>query len=139
MEPKRVQLLVEGVVKLDLEASGRSLNDRKGPNGTYNGRATSAKIFGTAGSGVTFYDDQEFRTGQNSLYIEKLTDAPIEVFIAEDFVKTDEEIGSAVISGQEQAFKWVLFKVPKKDWFDEIRDKLGGLEAVFINRRACLR
>jgi hypothetical protein len=126
LKPERVQLLEQGVVKLELMDSDRgSLNGRQGPNGRYNGRATSARISGKAGSGVTFYDDQQFRTGENSVYIEKKTDEVIEVFLARNFVNTEEKAGTGIFAGEDAEFKWVLFKSPKKDILDKIVGAIG--------------
>jgi hypothetical protein len=69
-KPDRVELLEQGIVKLILKNSDEgSLNDKKDPQTgrVYKGRATSVEIFGPKGAGVTFYDDQKFRTGQNPL------------------------------------------------------------------------
>ena len=115
-EPDRVELLEHGQVKMRLtESHPKSLNNVGG----YGGRATSARIFGSAGSVVTFFDDQEFRTGQNSVLIEKKVDAPIEVFISQKFVDTNEEKGDGTFMGEQPEYKWALFKSIKKDWFRE--------------------
>jgi len=82
-KPERVELYEHGRRKLTLTRSAPSLNGVDG----YTGRATSAKIWGPAGSVVTFYDDREFRRGENHVTIEKLVDEPIEVPLAAPFVK----------------------------------------------------
>jgi hypothetical protein len=92
------------------------------------GRATSAKIFGKAGSVVTFFDDQQFRTGQNYVVIETLGDNPIEVRLSRNFVETDVEAGNGVYRGETREFRWVLFKnVAVSDSFwDKVKDAVTG-------------
>ncbi len=134
INPTKVELYEQGIFKLELTNSDAgSLNGRTGPNGKYNGQATSVKIIGLAGSGVTFYDDREFRTTENRVYIEKLTDEPIEVFISKNFVLTDEKIGSGIFSGEEPGkYKWILYKKPKSrlDWETIVKLIFGGTQGV---------
>jgi hypothetical protein len=130
-KPQRVELLEQGILKLVLtKSTDGTLNNKKDPQTgrVYNGRATSAKIFGPKGSGVTFYDDQQFRTGENSVYIEKLTDNPIEVFISQNFVKTTEQHGDGMFFGEEPGkYKWVLFKAVKRNWLQKWLDELDDV------------
>ncbi|MBD2458623.1 hypothetical protein H6G80_31735 [Nostoc sp. FACHB-87] len=134
INPTKVELYEQGILKLELTNSDAgSLNGRTGPNGKYNGQATSVKIIGLAGSGVTFYDDREFRTNENRVYIEKLTDELIEVFISENFVKTDEKYGSGIFSGEESGkYKWMLYKKPKSrlDWDTIVKIIFGGTQGI---------
>ncbi|MBW4616657.1 MAG: hypothetical protein KME21_26110 [Desmonostoc vinosum HA7617-LM4] len=134
IKPDKVELYEQGKLKLELTDSDTgSLNGREGPNGKYNGEATSVKIIGLAGSGVTFYDDREFRTTENRVYIEKLTDEPIEVFISKNFVQTDEKIGSGIFFGEEpDKYKWILYKKPKSrlDWETIVKLIFGGTQGV---------
>ncbi|MBD2302306.1 hypothetical protein [Nostoc sp. FACHB-190] len=134
IKPSKIELYEQEVFKLELtDSDPGSLNGRTGQNGKYNGQATSAKIFGSVGSGVTFYDDREFRTTENRVYIEKLTDQPVEVFISENFVKTDEKIGSGIFSGEEPGkYKWILYKKPKSrlDWETIVKLIFGGTQGV---------
>ncbi|BAZ17192.1 hypothetical protein NIES4071_90700 [Calothrix sp. NIES-4071] len=133
-KPDKVELYEEGILKLELfDSDAGSLNGRKGLNGKYNGEATSVKIFGLAGSGVTFYDDKEFRTEENRVYIEKLTNEPIEVFISKNFVQTDDKIGSGIFFGEEPGkYKWILYKHPKSrlDWEAVLDVILGGTQGL---------
>lgn len=134
INPTKVELYEQEILKLELTNSDAgSLNGRTGPNGKYNGQATSVKIIGSAGSGVSFYDDREFRTTENRVYIEKLTDEPIEVFISKNFVLTDEKIGSGIFSGKEPGkYKWILYKKPKSrlDWETFVKLIFGGTQGV---------
>jgi len=134
INPTKVELYEQGILKLELTNSDAgSLNGRTGPNGKYNGQATSVKIIGLAGSGVTLYDDREFRTTENRVYIEKLTDEPIEVFISKNFVLIDEKIGSGIFSGEEPGkYKWILYKKPKSrlDWEAIVKLIFGGTQGV---------
>jgi hypothetical protein len=131
IKPHKVEFYEQGILKLELtDSDAGSLNGRTGPNGKYNGQATSVKIIGLAGSGVTLYDDREFRTNENRVYIEKLTDESIEVFISENFVKTDEKIGSGIFFGKESGkYKWILYKKPKSrlDWDAIVKIIFGQL------------
>ncbi|MBP5972250.1 hypothetical protein HW132_05765 [Brasilonema sp. CT11] len=135
INPTKVELYEQGILKLELTSSDAgSLNGRTGKNGKYNGQATSVKIIGLAGSGVTFYDDREFRTTENRVYIEKLTDEPIEVFISKNFVLTDEKIGSGLFSGKEPGkYNWILYKKPKSrlDWETIVKLVFGGTSNLF--------
>ncbi|MBD2492118.1 hypothetical protein [Aulosira sp. FACHB-615] len=134
IKPSKIELYEQEVLKLELtDSDPGSLNGRTGPHGKYNGQATSVKIFGSVSSGVTFYDDKEFRTSENRVYIEKLTDQPIEVFISKNFVLTDEEIGSGIFFGEEPGqYKYILYKKPKSkfDWEGILQIILGGTSGV---------
>lgn len=134
IKPTKVELYEQTVLKLELtDSDAGSLNGRTGPHGKYNGQATSVKVIGLAGSGVTFYDDREFRTTENRVYIEKLTDEPIEVFISKNFVQTDEKIGSGIFSGEEPGqYRWILYKKPKSrlDWEAIVQIIFGGTQGV---------
>lgn len=133
-KPTKVELYEQGIIKLELTNSDAgTLNGKTGPNGKYNGQATTVKILGLAGSGITFYDDREFRTTENRVYIEKLTDEPIEVFISKNFVPTDEKIGSGIFFGEEPGqYKWILYKKPKSrlDWEAIVNIILGGTQGI---------
>jgi hypothetical protein len=112
--PDKVELIEHGRVAYVLTKSHpESLNGKKG----YSGRASSARIYGPAGSIVAFFDDQQFRTGENAVLIEKRVDKRIEVPLAKDFVNADKEIGDGVFMGEEPEYRWCLFKTVKKDWF----------------------
>jgi hypothetical protein len=127
-KPSRIELLEDGVVKLILTNSDEgSLNNRRDPQTgrVYNGRATSAVIFGPKGAGVRFYDDQKFRTGENSVYIEKLTDERIEVRIAGNFVKETKKHSDGMFFGEEPGkYTWVLCKAVKRNWLQKWLTKL---------------
>jgi hypothetical protein len=111
-EPKKVVLLHHGRPWLQLtESHPKSLDSRPDYK-----KSTSAKIIGPAGSVVTFYDDQQFRTGENVLFIEKLVDEDIEVPIGRDFVTDGIEREDGMFSEIRPAYRWVLFKAVKRDW-----------------------
>jgi len=115
-EPERVELIKDGRVEIALtESHPDSLNNEPG----YSGSPDTARIFGSVGSIVTFFDDQQFRTGQNAVMIEKKVPEAIDVVIKDNFVKTDEEKGDGVFTGEEPQYKWALFKSVEKDWFRE--------------------
>ncbi|MBD2459358.1 hypothetical protein H6G80_35685 [Nostoc sp. FACHB-87] len=134
IKPDKVQLYEQDILKLELTDSDEgSLNGRNGVNGKYNGQATSVKIFGSAGSGVTFYDDKQFRTTENRVYIEKLSNNPIEVLINKNFVSSEDKIGSGIFFGEEPGkYKWILYKKPKSrlDWEAILNIVLGGSQDV---------
>lgn len=138
IKPEKVEIYEDGILKLELTDSDvGSLNGRSGKNGKYQGEATSVKIFGTVGAGVTFYDDKQFRTNENFVYIEKLTNEPVEVFISQNFVPRDEEVGSGVFFGENSGqYKWILFKNPKSriDW-DAILELILGATPVIASGR----
>jgi hypothetical protein len=133
-KPTKIELYEEGKLKLELaDSDAGSLNGREGSSGRYNGQATSVKIFGSAGSGATFYDDKQFRTTENRVYIEKLTNDPIEVFISKNFVPTEEKIGSGIFFGEEPSkYKWILYKHPKSrlNWEAIMDIILGGTQGL---------
>jgi hypothetical protein len=83
-------------------------------------------ITGPAGSVVTAYDDQLYRTGQNSVTITKTVAEPIEVDIARNFLSG--ELHNGVYHGRAAGYEWILAKQIHHDgWFDAIRD---GWDAV---------
>jgi len=118
-EPERVELYEDDQLKLVLTKSEPgSLNGRKGEQGrTYKGTPSRARIVGKAGSVVTFYDDQKFKTGENHLRIEKKTNVPIDVNIASNFIKTELKQGDGIFQGETAEFKWTLFKSVKDPSF----------------------
>jgi len=120
--PEKVELYEGSVKKLTLTASNPgSLNDLDGdePGLTYNGHATSAKIYGPAGSAVTFFDDQGYRLSENAVRIKKLVKTPVTVNLARNFVNSDDEIGDGIYQGTSpnEEFEWTLFKNVKRNWF----------------------
>lgn len=134
-KPTKVELFEEGKLKLELTDSDEgSLNGRENSSGEkYKGQATSVKIFGSKGSGVTFYDNKGFRPNENHVYIEKLTDEQIEVFISKNFVPTTEEMGDAVFFGEEAGkYKWIFYKHVKgsADWQTAFDIILGATKVI---------
>lgn len=135
-KPTKVQLFEAGTLKLELTDSDEgSLNNRQSPHGTYSGQATSVKIFGSAGSGVTFYDNKGFQANENHVYIEKLTDGntPIEVFISKNFVPTNDKMGNSVFFGEEPGkYKWIFYKHVKgsADWQTAFDIILGATKVI---------
>jgi len=57
---------------------------------TYHGNADSVVLHGPKGTSYTFYNDQQFRTGQNYLTIVKQTDAPISLSLLQTFAPNDD-------------------------------------------------
>jgi hypothetical protein len=119
LAPTKVELFErvptgQEVRKLTLTASHElSLNAENG----YTGRATSVRISGPAGSVVTVYDDQLFREGENLVLIEKLTDTPIRVSIATNFVPKAAQAGEGVYVGETSGFRWVFSKHIEQTWW----------------------
>jgi hypothetical protein len=72
-EPQQVDLLRgdHNVIFSVQESHHESLNHRGSED------TRSARIIGPIGSVVTFFDDQEFPTGQNSLMVTKTVAGPI--------------------------------------------------------------
>ncbi len=120
-KPEKVELYEAGVKKLVLRHSNLgSLNDMPGESGVrYEGRATSAKIYGPAGSVVIFFDDQAYGLSQNAVRIKKFVDTPIFVSLATNFINSDEEAGDGIYLGisPNEEYEWMLFKNVKRDWF----------------------
>lgn len=81
------------------------------------------------GSVVTFFDDQEFPTGQNSLMVTKTVAGPIEVPIAENFLSGEQHNGTYFSS--RPGYNWVLSKhVLEHPWLDIIRNGFEFMVAV---------
>ena len=147
-KPTKVELFENDQLKLILTKSSKgSLNNIKGISGrTYSGRANKAKIYGKAGSMVTFYDDQKFRKGENYVTFIKLNNDPVEITLNKNFIDESEEAGDKVYypkpdGKKEKDFEWIFVKrvkpgfwgslvstiIPFADWND-IRKLLNYLE-----------
>jgi hypothetical protein len=124
LEPTLVELLESGVVKLRLRASDKgSLNNRH----PYTGRATTARIHGPKGCRVTFFDDQQFREGENYVTIEKRVSGPVEVPLASNFVGAKDAAGERIYMGKTPEYSWIFFRRRKPEWWQKlIRDIPGG-------------
>jgi hypothetical protein len=84
------------------------------------------RIIGPAGSVVTAYDDQLYRTGQNAVTITKTVAGPIEVDIARNFLAG--RLHNGIYHGQAVGYEWTLTKQIFHDgWLDTIRQ---GWDAV---------
>jgi hypothetical protein len=91
-----------------------------------NGRPYRERIIGPVGSVVSFFDDQQFRTDQNSLQITKTVDGPIEVPIAQDLLSGEQNSG--MYMGSRPGFNWVFSKqMEQHPWLDIIKN---GVEWV---------
>lgn len=78
------------------------------------------RIIGPVGSVVTAYDDQLYRTGQNSVTIKKTVAGPVEVDIARNFVSG--ELHNGIYHGRSTGFEWTLTKAIHHDgWLDAVR------------------
>jgi hypothetical protein len=124
-KPEKVELYEGSVLKLTLVSSDPgSLNNR----GNYKGRASFANIYGLNGSGVTFFDNNNYQLNENAVHIRKLVDEPITVNIASNFVTLDEEAGDAVYMGKDpnNKYEWQFFKT--------VKNSLGNNLGEFLNR-----
>jgi len=100
--PTRVDLIEDGQHKLALTHSDPgSLNNRDG----YTGRADVAVIHGPVGSKATFFDDQQFKAGQNSVFIETIVEGPVHVPIGGNFVDSNGAAGNGVYRGETDEYK----------------------------------
>lgn len=119
-EPNQVDLLRSdrSAIFSVKESHPESLNNR----GSENTRI--ARIVGPVGSVVTFFDDQNFKPGQNSVLITKTVAEPIEVPIAENFVSGTQHNGIYV--GSRPGYNWILNKHVHVTGWDFIEN---GVEA----------
>jgi hypothetical protein len=127
-EPTRVELFEDGERKLVLTRSERgSLNGRNG----YKGRASRVRIHGPVGSIATFYDDQQFREGENHVLIEKRLAEPVNVPLSSDFVGLDDAQGEKAYLGQTDDYKYIFFRKRKPEWWEELVQDLPGGQLIF--------
>ena len=86
-----------------------------------------ARIVGRSGCVASFFDDQLFRTDQNSLQITKTTDEPIEVPIATNFLSGEQHNG--IYFGSRSGYNWIFSKhiAEHSSWLDIISK---GVELV---------
>jgi hypothetical protein len=127
-KPDRVDLLVNGVRKLTLKDSDEgSLNERA----PYNGRATSAIIFGPTGSVATFYDDQKFREGENYVTIQKKVSGQVSVPLAKNFVSDSEAEGDKMYMAEADKYDFYFFRNRKLEWWEKVIKDIPGGELAF--------
>ena len=114
-----------------LDQSGKALlsvteSHPESLNGKGSERTRSISIEGPANCVVTYFDDQQFRMGQNSVQITKTVPESIVVPIAQNFVQGEQRNG--VFFGTTTSYKWQFNKAIEKKWWDSIIS--GGWEAV---------
>ncbi len=85
------------------------------------GNPEQALVVGPVNAQVTFFDDQEYRTGQNALLVSlkrEGTEAnPVNVDVAYARLGPDDH-PNGVYSGEEDDFGWILYKVAERDWVE---------------------
>jgi hypothetical protein len=122
-EPQQVDLLRNdlSVIFSVTESHPESLNGR----GSENTRI--ARIIGPVPSVVTFYDDQQFNSGQNAVTITKTVAEPIVVPIAQNFVDGVQHNG--IFFGTRTGYTFMLSKHVEEhtDWLNVIKK---GIEVV---------
>lgn len=104
--PSRVDLYQRGRLVAQLHRSDQRIaNSIPG----YTGRATSAVVHGKRGSVITFYDDQQYRTGENHLSIQKLDDHPVSINLIGNFAQST---GMSTYRGVDsyRRYRWTLKK-----------------------------
>ncbi|NUM79829.1 hypothetical protein HUU42_03405, partial [bacterium] len=73
-----------------------------------------------------FFDDQQFRTGENWVTIKKTTDAPVEVDVSKNFVSANDEKGERLYTGTGPGFEFAFSRKEKKNFLEKLEKTIQG-------------
>ena len=93
-------------------------------NGRLSGNIDKVVIHGPKDAQASFFDDQQFRIGENWVTVRKTTDDPVEIEIAKNFVSEDQENGEGTYSGKGDGFEFAFSRKEKKGWLDSLEQRI---------------
>jgi hypothetical protein len=97
------------------------------------GNPEQAVIIGPVNAQVTFFDDQQYRTGENSMLVslkrEGTESNPVIVDVTYRRLGNGDH-PNGIYNGQEESFGWILYKQAKESWVQSTLSLAGKFIAL---------
>lgn len=128
IKPRKVTFLNHGQVTGKFPLEDSHFSSLNGEGYYTHGDPEQAVIVGPIDAQVTFFDDQQYRTGQNSLQVSlkrEGTEAnPVIVDVTRRRLGNGDH-PSGVYQGEEDDFGWILYKHAEADWVQDTLSVAG--------------